>query len=171
MSEGFHGFWGIFDPIFLSANSLDEAGLVALVKQTLQRSDRVGAFARMLVRHLGKQRYLFFVDPMMVGSGPLNATKGDCIATIAGVSVPLILRETSPCSQKYMIIGPAFVASLMEWGWTETTKERWWNEYVEFDNSPSAPTSTVARRVSLSPWPESEAELQKRVPLVKIDLV
>jgi hypothetical protein len=48
--------------------------------------------------------------------------KGDHIASIVGVSVPLILRATSQQPGRYMVVGPAFVDSLAEWGWFQRTK-------------------------------------------------
>ena len=122
-------------------------------------------------QRMSYRRRLFFAEPDYVGSGPPSARVGDRIASISGVSVPMVLRETAPGSERYRVVGPAFVDSLMPWGWSHDKK------VVEkvmkhMDGGPDGSSSTMeVDEISYVPWPGSQRALHRTLNYERIVLM
>ena len=90
--------------------------LEADVCNFLKHDSETRDFLLQCYQSLGGKRALFFAQPDIIGSGPCNLIEGDRIASVEGVSVPLILRRTAGDSERYKVVGPAFAHHLMKWG-------------------------------------------------------
>lgn len=71
---------------------------------------------RYINEYLAERRALFTTDRGHVGTGAPGVRVGDRLALIAGVSVPMVLREKRGGSGDYVVVGPAFVPGFMERG-------------------------------------------------------
>ncbi|KAK8190596.1 heterokaryon incompatibility protein-domain-containing protein [Phyllosticta capitalensis] len=68
-------------------------------------------------RYLSIGRTVFTTREGYVGAGPAQVTQNDQIALIAGVGVPMVLREQGEDeegSQLWVVVGPAFIPGYME---------------------------------------------------------
>ena len=112
---------------------------------------------------------MFFAKPCIIGTGPPSLAKGDRIANIIGVSVPLILRETAQHSGRYKVVGAAFADDLMEWGWPKKREEHEETRYVSGGkDGPYEKRRTVVKYV---PWPKSYIGLAWTTTFDRIVLV
>jgi len=65
---------------------------------------------------LSGKRGLFFSDDGHMGSGPEDMAKGDVVAVLKGVAVPMILRKRDSEPERYHVLGPAFCLHLTNLG-------------------------------------------------------
>lgn len=71
---------------------------------------------RYINEYLAERRALFTTDRGHVGTGAPGVRVGDRLALIAGVSMPMVLREKRGGSGDSVVVGPAFVPGFMERG-------------------------------------------------------
>jgi hypothetical protein len=71
---------------------------------------------RYINEYLAERRALFTTDKGHIGTGAPSVRVGDRLALIAGVSVPMVLREKRGRDGEYVVVGPAFVPGFMESG-------------------------------------------------------
>lgn len=69
-----------------------------------------------ICRHFDGRRGIFFSQKAGIGTGPPTVRYGDQIANIAGVEVPLVLREVGRGgSGLYQVVGPAYMDGMKHW--------------------------------------------------------
>ena len=71
---------------------------------------------RYFSEYLAERRALFTTDRGHIGTGAPGVRVGDRLALIAGVSVPMVLRERGGIGNEHVVVGPAFVPGFMESG-------------------------------------------------------
>lgn len=71
---------------------------------------------RYINEYLAERRALFTTDRGHIGTGAPGVRVGDRLALVAGVSVPMVLREKRGRGGEFVVVGPAFVPGFMESG-------------------------------------------------------
>ena len=77
------------------------------ILQALKADTEAYGYFRRCHERIAVMRTVFTLDNGYAGSGPLGIMRGDTIALVAGVPVPLVLREVCECSKRYSVAGPA----------------------------------------------------------------
>lgn len=127
-SSTFHGFSKLHEKIKAKLGRGDggegAVDYAAISKKLLQKfSTNTHHHLKKIFEELAGKRNLFDTYNGYIGSGPPNMTEGDLVAYIAGVPVPMILREAD-VPTTYRLLGPAFVVGLMEGeGWAGPSPE------------------------------------------------
>ncbi|KAK1830990.1 heterokaryon incompatibility protein-domain-containing protein [Podospora conica] len=101
-----------------AAGEADEAQM--RVRELFEESENNQRLLNLALRYvndyLAERRALFVTDRGHIGTGATDARVGDRLALIAGVSVPMVLREKHRGGGEYVVVGPAFVPGFMESG-------------------------------------------------------
>jgi hypothetical protein len=86
------------------------------IHQVVQKLREHPASLETHVRYCDKltqdERSLFLTSGGFVGTATSSTTSGDSISLIAGVSMPVVLRQNQGATT-YRLLGPAFVQGLM----------------------------------------------------------
>lgn len=126
---------------------------------------------RKLCKRFSGKRTLFYCPPDFIGVGPASTREGDKITSIIGVSVPMVLRGMGHVSGVYKVVGPAFVDTLMEWGWFKRTKKVWETEVVTGRLPDGRPFRNEVPTAKWTEWPESEGVIRKKGGFGRIRLI
>ena len=102
---------GLRDPVDGESEDLVKA-LGVLGK--LQDSPEVLQFHMNCCNKLRGKRTLFITSDGRLGTGPLSMRRGDIIALVAGLRVPLALRPKFDGTDRCILVGPAFIPELMK---------------------------------------------------------
>jgi hypothetical protein len=86
----------------------------------LRDNPTVRTFLSKVSSRMGEKRCLVYGPDAGLGTASVGAREGDKIATVMGLATPMILRETTPGSGTYTVIGPAIMERLLHWEWKRT---------------------------------------------------
>ncbi|KAK1853144.1 heterokaryon incompatibility protein [Colletotrichum chrysophilum] len=121
--SNFEHLWALWDGLVRSGDNI----LVRDVLESMLATPELMEFHTSICNEMAKKGRSVFVTaphPLATGNCPANTKVGDVIFLVAGVPMPLVLREVSG-SDNYQLIGFALVDALM-WG-------QGWGAVVEDD--------------------------------------
>lgn len=98
------------------ASNNAQAKAEALRRHIRNSSDGLASLTFMINHvneYLSRERIIFITRDGYIGTGPAGIQAGDRIALIAGIPVPLVLREMAAASGRFVVVGPAYVEGYM----------------------------------------------------------
>lgn len=122
-----NGFFGVYQILSAAEPAVVDraaAGEPAEAERKLRRlfEEREGGLfslnlaVRYINQYLADRRALLTTERGFIGAGAAGVRVGDRLALIAGVSVPMVLREKRGRGGGFVVVGPAFVPGFMESG-------------------------------------------------------
>lgn len=112
-------------PLAPRNSRIDSATSVRAVATALADNPAAKHFFTQCCAEMMGRRSVFFTRKRYIGTGPEGMRSNDCIALVAGVPAPMVLRAAiTPNGAEYSVLGPALIPALMNGeGWDEAKAE------------------------------------------------